>query len=491
MTGYNFNILAGHMPNERNLSAFTTLDPARTANEVRKEEMAKLLGSAAKAGDSAAPRVVPIIVGSDDEAGAFTRIGYGAPTVETTNARINSRAWKFVAPGGTVDPKVSYIIPGGSISISGGIQALCVWVHIADVTGINGFNVNVFQDDGKFLSRGTAGGDYHPQTLVNGWNFLRFSFGPAWKAGWDGKSLKSIDFITKAASAVAPTITIGQVYVESPQMARMIFVLDRGYRSFILNGGLADLRRNSIPVTWAIDVTAMGGAVGTGGEAITLAEVRDMWKQGDSVSFHGWDGAVTGTMTDSQRVIDTVKAIKYLASQGYEGRMWRAAWVQNNGNASAIKEYVLGQAFSNPSAPVTFPQASQQECWPPLNIHSIYRWNVSGADYAGGTGGSKTFVDDNFAAWKASRGLMVPYVHGIENPAALGPARGIPANDITIPKWKYFMSKVETALSEGWLLPTTFEDSWRSSGGTFSTTGGGSIARWTDPDGTSRTKNLL
>ncbi len=447
----------------------------------------------------AVPNTVPLIVGSDEELAAFARVGFNAGVLDTTNTKINSRAWSFTAPGGTADPKVTFTVPSGPLTLANPAQAVCVWVYIPDVTGLTGFNINLWQTTSPsvFLSRGTAGGDFNAQTLVNGWNFLRFPLGPVWKDTWTGQQVEKIDLICKGSSAITPTMVIGHAYLECPAKARMIFVLDRGYRSFILNGGLARVRAAGIPITWAIDVTAMGGAVGTGGEAITLAEIRDMWEAGDSISFHGWDGTATSSMTDAQRRTDTVKSIRYLASQGYEGRMWRAAWVQNSGNAAAIREYVIGQAFSTPSAPVVWPQASHLEAWPPHNMHSIYRWNVSGADYAIGSGGqvgggSAGYVDDVFAALQATHGLIVPYVHGIEGaPGSTGAAVGVPGNDITLEKWDYFMDKVEAGIAAGWLEPTTFEELFFESGGTFSQIGGGTLARWIDPDGTARTKTLL
>lgn len=433
------------------------------------------------------PGIYSLITGSDEEV-TWSRIGFNPVTLDTVNTRINGRAWKLQASGATSNPYVDFTPPNSPITIPSA-QALCMWVHIPDASNVTQIWVSLFQDlaGAVTISRATGSGDFSPQPLVNGWNFVRFALGPMIepKPAWTGTQIAKIRIRLDIPSGATNEITLGHVYLECPTQARIVFVLDRGYKSFIINGGLARAREVGVPITWAVDVLKIGGDVGTGGEAVTAAELRAAWQEGDSISFHGYTANPTATMTDAQARADTMQCIKWLAANGYEGRIWRAAWVQNQGPAAAVKGLLLGQAYSN-SQTLAYPTGTIVDAWPPMNMHSIYRWGVQS------TGSSAAVVDAQLSILKRTRGFAVPYMHGLIGPVgSTGAAAGVPVNDTGIAEMNYFFDKVAAGMAEGWLRPSTFEELWRESGGSFSQMGGGTLATWTDPDGAPRTKMLL
>lgn len=428
------------------------------------------------------PQTVPLVTGSDEELAQMVRTGFGSPAVDTTNAKINGRAWKLTATGATANPSVKFQFPT-PVTLTNPAQALCVWLYIPDVSNVTNIQVRLNENTARTIyavRNSHTGGEsiyIHPP-LVNGWNFMRFTLAPALSTDWTGTKIDSFEVRLDVPSDATNEMTIAHAYVECPQAAKMIFILDRGYRSFVLNGGLARCREIGIPITWAIDVLKIGADVGLGNEAVTAAELEQFYQEGDSISFHGYTQDPTSGMTDAQAREDTMQSIKWLASKGYEGRMWRAAWVQNTGPGAAVKEYLLGQAIW--TGGIATPGIV--DAWPPSDIQKMYRWGVQS------TGSAPAYVDARFAVLKKTHGLILPYMHGIFDGTGVGVGGGIPANDTSISDAMNFFDKCEAAIAEGWLEATTFEELWAESGGTFSTVGGASVATWTDPSGTARTK---
>lgn len=432
------------------------------------------------------PRIVSLVTGSDEEAAGIVRAGFATQTVDTTNYKLNGRAWQFTSTGAIANPTITFTLPNAPMAITPA-QALCVWVYIPDVSNVTNVLCSVNE-----AASGTAGIQRGSNTtvdpvktpLVNGWNFLRFGLAYAMPTNWTGSVVTRFILQLNIPQGATNSITIGHAYLECPEKAKLIWSLDRGYKSFVLNGGLARMRANNIPITWAVDPLRVGTDVGTGAEGVTEADLARYWAEGDSISFHSYSGNATSGITASQARQDTMQAIKWLQQRGYEGRIWRAAWVQNDsgGNNGAVKDLVLAQAFGTPG----LPEATCVDAWPPSDMHQIMRWAIVGASAA------SDFVDRQFSRLQRSRGMINAYTHGIIGPnGSTGAAAGVPGNDSTIAEFDYFMTKVEAALAAGWLEATTFEAAWYEAGGSFSTVGGATQATWVGPDGTAQSKTVL
>lgn len=414
------------------------------------------------------PEIISLVTGTEDEA-----LGVSNCTLsgDTTNYRVGGRGWKITYSDAISNAFVS--MSPVSPSVTGPLmirpaQALSAWVYIADATKVNNVEFELTQDAADTISWLRANVSAPVQPLITGWNLLRFKLVNGLPAAWTGTSINRLRFYANVNAAT--TITLGHIWLECPEKARMIFILDRGYKTFINYGGVATCRSLGIPITWALDITLLGRNVGDAFDVVTEAAIAQYAAEGDSISFHGWDGSVTSSMTDAEYRADTVKCIKWLQTRGYEGRMWRAANVQDTAPASATaatQGLLLGNAqSSDPSVRLA--------TWPPVDMHDIPRWYFYGRPNAE--------VENQFALLQKTHSLMLAYNHGVQ---AAYP------NDATPAEVDHFFGLVRQAIADGWLECTTFENLWRESGGSFGQLGADTVATCTDASGALITKRVL
>lgn len=404
--------------------------------------------------------VVTLMSCQVDEAYILTNCTTAADTV---NFKLGDRGVKVTTtaavtatviqdPVGPTDP---LIMPPAAV--------IGMWVYVPDVTKVTSMTVEIYTDSGLTALKKWARSATQAQ-LVNGWNLLRWaaSAGLADLSSWGTVYRTRVLVVTNAATDV----TVGHLWADCPPKAQILFIEDRGYKTF-KDVGLPDLRELKIPVTWALDPATHGTSVGTKSEVITDADVETFADAGDSISFHSWDGSVTSTMTADQIRTDTMKAIRWLQQRGHAGRMWRAAWTQNSApQHAAAQPYVL--AYATPSS------VAGLSTWPPTDRWNISRWSVHGRTNAD--------MDTIFTNMKNSHQLLVCYTHGVH-------ADGV--TDATPAEWDYFISKVSQGLSEGWLEGVTFEDLHARSGGTFRAGYGRAQAEYLDASGAVVRKDLL
>lgn len=413
------------------------------------------------------PQIMSLITGTEDE--TLSQVNCTI-TADTVDYKIGGRAWKFTMSGAvTANSVMSAPIPPAASGLLAfpPAQAVCMWLYCPDASKIDWAGVELSLNSGNTALWINTTLTAPAITLANGWNLIRLKTAnglEAVQASWGNINRIRVYVDTNAATSV----TVGHVWLECPEKARMIFVLDRGYKTFVTSGALARLRAAGVPVTWAIDVEKLGANVGQTAEAVTEADIAGFAAEGDSISFHGFTANPTATMTSAEVRVDTIKCIKWLQARGYAGRMWRAAWVQDTAaNSSAVQGLLLGQAQSSmPSV--------RLGTWPPINPHNMERWNFYGR--------TTTEVDTHFTLLQKTHGLTVTYNHGIH-------ADG--GNDATPAEFDYWMDKVEAALSAGWLEATTFEALWLESGGDFGTVGNAPVARYTDSTGAVASKLAL
>lgn len=406
------------------------------------------LNAAITANRGALPRIVSLVSGTEDEAAVANS---ATLAVDTVNYKVGRQGRKMTMAGAvTGRMTVTPVSPAtsGLLSVPPA-QAVSLWIFLEDVTKITSVNVTIFQDSGNTVSWSRTNTDAPVQALVTGWNLLRWAASEGTTTSWGTLNRIDIKVITNAAT----TATVGHLYLECPEKARMLFILDRGYKTFVTRGGLARFRASNIPITWALDPTLLGTSVGTVNEVVTEAEIAQYAADGDSVSFHSWDGSATAAFTAAECRTDTARAVKWLQARGYKGRMWRAAWTQNSAaNASAINDMVVAQATGSVGTGLAI--------WPPRDRWNIPRWSVHGR-----TTGD---IDTRFDLWQKTNSLMVVYTHGIDENGAF---------DITPTLFDYFMTKVEAGIAAGWLQPVTFEQMWLQSGFQWGDVAGGTTSQ--------------
>lgn len=295
----------------------------------------------------------------------------------------------------------------------------------------------VTQIDVSLLSSAPATWSRARTRLQRGWNIITFSSAAGNLNGWGSLNRVTVTAVVTAATS----FNIDSVWVECPPKAQVLFIEDRGYKTFVDNG-LPSLRARNIPVTWALDPLKLGDSPGTKNEAITEAQVATFYAAGDDMSIHAYTGGVTSNLTAAQIREDSLQSLKWLHDRGYvRGREWRAAWTQNLAtNAAAAQPYFA--AYATPIG------SAAQETWPFLN-----KWNVARIQLHSRT---TAYMDSLFANLQATHGLLVCYTHGIH------PDGG---TDMTQDQWDYFISKLDEGMSGGWLECVTLSQLIARSGG--------------------------
>ncbi|MDO5633278.1 MAG: hypothetical protein Q4G34_00175 [Micrococcus sp.] len=314
------------------------------------------------------------------------------------------------------------------------VRAL-VWLDDASV--VSSLSVSIRQTTTPTVVQWSRPASATGTPLRTGWNLLTWGASSGVTTAW-GQAVRTEVVATTTA---ATSITVQSVWVESPPKAQLLFIEDRGYRTFVDNG-LADLRARDIPVTWALDPLLNGSAVGTKAEAITDAEVSQFYADGDDVSIHAYDGARTALMSIEQIRQDTLLSHQWIQDRGYErGRSWRAAWTQNSApNHAAARPYYAAAASPNGAAALTaFPFPTP--------------WNVPRVNLHGTTPAQ---MQAHFDTLRRTHGLMVCYTHGIH-------ADGGP--DMTPAQWSSFMQLIDQGQAQGWLEGVTFSTLMERAGG--------------------------
>ena len=418
------------------------------------------------------PRIVSLIAGSVDE---VPIISNGTVTADTVNTKIGGHAWKVTTSGAATPVFSLDPIPGGDPFVAGPMQAVCAWVYVPDATKITDIGLYLYHDAALTTGqRWLKGFSTNPmQTVVTGWNFIRIeaNFSTAMR-----DLVNTVDWGTLYRVAISATcnaatdFTIGHMWAEVPQKAKLLLIADRPYKSYY-DIGYPMMKALGVPTTFAIDCTLLGSLPGTINEAMTEAQVLEVAAEnGNSISLHGWDGTATSAMTAAQLLADQMKGTRQLQKYGAEGRMWRASWVQQLAtNAAAVHPYLLGCATStgrtNPIA------------WPARDMYEIPRATVDRSI-------STADIDARFAWLQKTHQMEVCFIHRINNDA--GDSFGC-----SVELWDYYVSKVEQGIEEGWLEGVTFEQLYYDVGGTFGTAGGSTIARYPQPDGTIVTRQVL
>lgn len=262
-----------------------------------------------------------------------------------------------------------------------------------------------------------------------GWNLLRWRASSGTLTNWGTVDFVQLTFVTTGAA----TVNIGSAWVECPPKGQILFIEDRGYKTF-KDIGVPMLRALKIPITWALDPALNGSNPGTSAEAITDADVATFYAQGDDISLHAYAGEVTATMTSQQIIADSLKGQAWLQERGYvRGRQWRAAWTQND----APKHAAAQSYYAAYATPLNL--SSSYESWPPSDPFNIGRWVLHGK--------SNAQIDALFDVLAKTKQLVLVYTHGIDDSLA---------GAVTNATWNYFISKLTTAVNAGTVEGVTF-----------------------------------
>jgi len=426
-------------------------------------EVAEVDAAVAQLSRVSAPSVVSLVAGQADETPTVTNCTLSA---ETTIKRVGSQSHKLTAAG-AVTLTATYTLQPGPVTLSG-LSGVGFLVYIADATKVTDLSVELYNASTshayKFNSNYTGAGT-HANVIVTGWNLLRWPPSRAITVGspaaWGTFTYARVIAVTNAATA----IYVQQVTAEIRPKASLLFISDGGYSDFDTTG-YPDLLERGIPVTFAIDCDLIGN-VGHLTEP-RLAELAA--ENGNSVSFHGWDGSVTANMTAAQATRDTVDSIKWLAARGYTGRLWRAAWMQNDADQSAATDDLV---LFNPHNGAD--NVERVHNWPPSQRYNLVRIALHGV--------SEANMDAWFTQLQTNHGFFVCYTHKVSDSGA---------SNITPTEWAYFLSKLDEGLDGGWLEGVTMESLLAASGVKVQQgVTGGLVIDYPEPDGTTTRFQML
>jgi hypothetical protein len=385
---------------------------------------------------AAAPTIVTLIGGQDDEAISVTNCTLSADTV---NFVVGDRGHKlsfagsanataFLDPVGLTDPLVLT-----------GVDCLGLSIYLEDATKIDQFGLHVFSDSG--LATVTS---YNTSTgLVTGWNRIRYRVtAQTLPANWFTCYRARVQVIANAAT----TATIGHAWAETRPLASILFVADHPAQALYLYG-YEELKARRIPVTFGCDPALLGN----GGAARRLSPIsgdrmfeedigRLALENNNQVNFHSGNNATATSGMDAAAIrADCMQGLKWISQMasryGFEpGFAWRSAWVNNDAPNHAASQPLLG-AYATFGAGNSF-----VSCWPPIDPYNLPRVALHGVSNSG--------MDAFFLALKQTHGLLLCYTHGILDTGGI---------DMTNAEWDYFLTKLDDGIQGSWLEGVTME----------------------------------
>jgi peptidoglycan/xylan/chitin deacetylase (PgdA/CDA1 family) len=270
------------------------------------------------------------------------------------------------------------------------------------------------------------------ETLVSGWNFVRVRTegGGSWSESADNTQIRVMAYHEAGAEE---TIYIGYFAQVKPAYGNMIIVADGPYYTFYTEA-YPTLKEMGVPVVWALDPTQITESTAQDRQIINTSDLETLAMDGISeFSFHSYDMTLMSNATAEQALSDTLNNIRYLNKHGLQPRrIWRAAWLQNNCQHPDLANLELDASASyNGSAGVTE--------YPFIDRYNIPRYGVASR--------TTSQIDSIFSKLQNQHCTVVLYFHGISEGSD---------KEVTPEMLEYFIEKISTALTEGYLNPTTY-----------------------------------
>jgi hypothetical protein len=402
-----------------------------------------LINEVEKYTNTSTPHIITLVGGQPDEiTGAGGNIsGTGCTiSVDTTNYRINKRAWRgTISVAGTS----TFIVDPISLSEEDPmkipkIAVVGLWVYIDDSTKISTLSLQLYNK--ADLTNAWSGGiEALKHTLTNGWNLIRFPIGilaDPLLMGWSALYRVRITIVSSS-----PTyFTVGQIFLEANEKAQILLVDDASFRSFYTLA-YPEFKKRGIPITWA---TQMYRFISNDPLYITLEMLDEVAKENNnSISFHSYGTPYTlsNASTPDEVASENMRAIKWLERRGHRP-VWRSAWLQNQ-----CQNYASATGLFVACATATSSDSVRVGCFPPTNRHNIPRVGIHGY--------SDAIITSLFAQLELSRGFVVMYTHGIH--VAGG-------NDMTPTQLARFLELSDAGINGGWLEFVTMEQMLARSG---------------------------
>jgi hypothetical protein len=272
--------------------------------------------------------------------------------------------------------------------------------------------------------------------LHNGWNYLRFLTKKANLTQWNVCTMFRVLTYTNEPTSVY----YGDIVQVKPAKAKVLFVDDHGYSDFKTNA-YPLLKELGIPVTWAIQPGRPGQVIESSGTLLTVEDLNELSNDPFSeLSWHTYNGANTSEMTELETQTDCQKSITFLRKNGLLPQYyWRAAWKNNIAPYARTCDGLMnGGAY--------YSSVGGLEVFPFEDKYNILRYSIHGR--------TNSDIDAIFNTLKNTHCTAVFYTHGIVADEDFNENTTM---HITNSEFDYFVQKMATGVSEGWLEGTTFD----------------------------------
>jgi hypothetical protein len=283
--------------------------------------------------------------------------------------------------------------------------------------------------------------------LAKGWNLVRYQFQESDTIGMNNITEIRATFIATKATKVR----VGCIFTEKiTKKAQIILGVDGAYTQGWYGNRLVSGQTQGGFDDWVVDrkhkiVFGLSPARHDAGLNIaatwdSIALLRSQQPAKIEISFHSNNVEfTTGISYDSTRVA-TEKAMRRIWEKGYGYPKWRMAVTQNFG---PFADEMVGEAFGL-YATATGRGFAGLNLYPHGNRHNIPRISLEGLNV--------NQADKVFNEMKKFRQGCVFYTHMITT--ANAPDSIV---NVMLPRWQYFLSKVDQGVSEGWLEIIDYE----------------------------------
>lgn len=263
----------------------------------------------------------------------------------------------------------------------------------------------------------------------HGWNYIHFYTAEGNVSSWNTSNMIRVQCSYIDDDSIVD-VYVSDIIAVKPQKAKLIFIEDHGYSTFYKDA-YPRLKQLGVPVTWGINPGMLGTSAGATTK-LTQDEIKEMSNDPYcEFSFHSWDTTPTKDMSADDINNDVQKCITYLKKNGIlPEHFWRCAWVQNQAQNAMASQYILS-CYASPSSNAGF------TAYPFPNIYNIPRSRIHGtSDFS-----------NMFNVLKKTHCTIVVYTHDLCKDGGI---------HITESEFSAFLNSVSSAISEGWLEPTTY-----------------------------------
>lgn len=267
------------------------------------------------------------------------------------------------------------------------------------------------------------------KNFSHGWNYIHFYTADGNVSSWNTSNMIRVQCSYIDDNSITD-VYVSDIIAVKPQKAKLIFVDDHAYSTFYKDA-YPRLKQLGIPVTWGINPGILGANAGATTK-LTQSEIDEMSNDPYcEFSFHSWDTTPTKDMSADDINNDVQKCITYLKKNGIlPEHFWRCAWVQNQAQNAMASQYILS-CYATPSSNAGF------TAYPFPNIYNIPRSQIHG----------KSDFSNMFDVLKKTHCTIIVYTHDLCEDGGI---------HITESEFSAFLNSVSSAISEGWLEPTTY-----------------------------------